>query len=240
MSFGRLDDAQAADVFSVARDRALALTDAGARHVQVFVNHGPDAGASLPHPHAQIVALNRVPEGVTRDIERHARVAASVGDTNPAEDPVSAACDEADGPRGLGRYGPGEHGSPGSSPGSDAVAIWCPHASVMPYQVRLALPAAGSTFGDATDAEVRSMAGALRTMLARLDMLLGDPPYNVIVRSAPVGVSNFHWYVDVLPRLTVRAGFEIATDLAVNIVDPETAAAELRSADPGDSGERST
>jgi UDPglucose--hexose-1-phosphate uridylyltransferase len=56
----------------------------------------------------------------------------------------------------------------------------------------------------------------------------------VIVHSAPPesGAAWFHWYVEVLPRLSVVAGFEMGTGLFVNIVAPESAAARLRGADP--------
>ncbi|MEZ5170705.1 MAG: hypothetical protein R3A49_08175 [Acidimicrobiia bacterium] len=212
-SFGLLDDDQAAEALLAARTRAAQLPADGASHVQVLVNHGREAGASLPHPHMQIVALDHVPEGVEADMERFAAGA----DSAEGADPVVEACEQAGGPRGV------LHGD------IDGVDVWCPYASVVPYQVRLALRAAGPSFATADDDEVRAASHGLRDALARLGRLLGDPPYNVVLRTAPTDTTRFHWFVDVLPRLTVQAGFEMATGLAVNIVDPDTAAQELRS-----------
>jgi UDPglucose--hexose-1-phosphate uridylyltransferase len=61
--------------------------------------------------------------------------------------------------------------------------------------------------------------------------VLGDVPYNVVFHTAPATVEGgYHWYVRIMPRLSVPAGFEFATAIAVNTVDPEHAAAELREA----------
>ncbi len=75
---------------------------------------------------------------------------------------------------------------------------------------------------------------ALRDALARLRVVLGDPPYNLVVHTAAPGTEPFHWYVEVIPRVSVVAGFEQATGILVNTVPPERAALELRSAVPGE------
>jgi len=75
-----------------------------------------------------------------------------------------------------------------------------------------------------------SGAGArlLHDGLARLEQRLGaSPPLNLWVRTAPRGAAHFHWHVDIVPRLTRLAGFELGTGLAVNIVPPERVADEL-------------
>jgi UDPglucose--hexose-1-phosphate uridylyltransferase len=71
----------------------------------------------------------------------------------------------------------------------------------------------------------------LRDVLARLDAAVGDPPYNMVVHGAPPGVDSFHWYVEVVPRLSVVAGFEQATGILVNSVPPERAARTLNDVD---------
>ena len=59
--------------------------------------------------------------------------------------------------------------------------------------------------------------------------LLGDPPYNLVIHTAPAAARpGYHWYVRITPRLTVTAGFERGSGLFVNIVPPENAAAALR------------
>ena len=76
-----------------------------------------------------------------------------------------------------------------------------------------------------------STARTVRDTLARLDAALGDPPYNLVVHSAPPGPGPFHWYVEIVPRVSVVAGFEQATGILVNVVPPDRAARELRDED---------
>jgi len=58
--------------------------------------------------------------------------------------------------------------------------------------------------------------------------VLGNVPYNVVVHTAPRAGGPFHWYVEVVPRISVIAGFEQATGILVNTVPPDQAAASLR------------
>jgi len=102
---------------------------------------------------------------------------------------------------------------------------WCPPASAFPFAMRCALAEVRSGFANAPDDDIGAIATAVRDALHLLDATLGDVPYNVVVRSAPAD-----WWVDVLPRLTVQAGFEIGTGVFVNPVPPGDAAAALRGA----------
>jgi UDPglucose--hexose-1-phosphate uridylyltransferase len=211
-SFGMLDDDQAVEVVAVLRDRVRAHHAAGHRHVQVFVNHGKEAGASLAHPHAQVVALDFVPPATEAALARFAAA---------GTDLVAAQLEELGG---------------GALALSDGPApAWCPSASGSPYEIRVAHREARAGFADATDDQLASVAITVRDALARLASVAGDVPYNVIVHSAPQSTpdATFHWYVEILPRLSIVAGFEMGTGLFVNIVAPEVAAGRLRS-DSGD------
>jgi UDPglucose--hexose-1-phosphate uridylyltransferase len=205
---GKLSDAQATEVFGVLRDRAAHHLAAGFAHAQPFVNYGRAAGASIEHPHAQLVALATVPPAVTRSLELF---------TGAPDDLVLAAM----------RDGSDNVVWPG-----DAVA-WCARASLSPYEVLLALPSAGGRFDRASDPEVAAMAVSVQRVLRAISSSLGDVPYNLVVHTAPASVERgFHWYVRVTPRVTVTAGFEFATGILVNTVPPEFAASALRDAMP--------
>jgi UDPglucose--hexose-1-phosphate uridylyltransferase len=202
-----LDDDQARDVVTVLRDRTRAHHAGGHRYVQVFVNPGKEAGASLAHPHAQIVALDFVPPAAEAALGRFAAAEADL---------VARQLDEVEpGPLAL---------SGGPAP------AWCPRASGSPYEIRIAHRDARAEFAHATDDEIRAVALALRDALAALAATVGDVPYNVILHSAPgsAPAPAFHWYLEILPRLSVVAGFEMGTGVFVNIVAPEVAASRLR------------
>ena len=71
----------------------------------------------------------------------------------------------------------------------------------------------------------------LRTAMRALAERFGRPPeLNLWVRTAPRGAEHFHWHIDIAPRLTVRAGFELGTGVDIDVYPPERAAADLREA----------
>jgi UDPglucose--hexose-1-phosphate uridylyltransferase len=206
-SFGNLTDDAATEVLTVIRDRVRFHLDGGHAYVQAFVNHGKAAGASIAHPHAQVVALDVVPAAVEAGVERLATtdlVARELSEARREELVV------VDGP----------------------APAWSPFAAWVPYGMRVAHRSTRARFDEATDAEVRVVAISLRDALASLYAALGDAPYNVVIRTAPPGRSagEFHWHADVLPRTTLVAGFEEGTGILVNTVPPEQAAARLRDA----------
>ncbi|MEX2100365.1 MAG: hypothetical protein WEB19_03030, partial [Acidimicrobiia bacterium] len=204
--FGVLEDAAAIEVFTVLRDRVATHLERGRAAAVAIFNHKRAAGASLPHPHAQVLATDFVPPAI---VEAVARVR-QAGTDLVLED---AGHDEA---LTVVAGGP--------------ALTWCPYASSAPYQIRVAPEHTGAHFEDAGDDELASVAIALRDALACLSSALDDPSYNVVVHSAPPGGGPFHWYVEVIPRLAVIAGFELATGLFVNTFAPDQAAKILRAA----------
>jgi UDPglucose--hexose-1-phosphate uridylyltransferase len=205
---GALDADTAAEVFTALRDRAAHHLAAGLVHAQPFVNHGRAAGASIAHPHAQLVALGTVPPRVDALLDRFAGAGHDLVDTA-----ISAAR------------------ATSTVIGDGPVVSWCPSASWTPFLVRIALRDAGPRFDQTADTDLRAVAIAVRDAVARVERVLGDVAHNVVVETAPRGDARaFHWWIDVAPRLTVIAGFELGTGLFVNVVTPEVAAAALRDA----------
>jgi UDPglucose--hexose-1-phosphate uridylyltransferase len=196
---GALSERAVVDVLLMLRDRARFHLAHDCRYALAFVNQGKAAGASIEHPHAQLVALDLVPPRAQARLDRFASAAF-------ADDQQ-------------------HHVTRG------AVVVWCPRASPSPYCVRLALADGGARFDDAADDETFAVGAALRDAIARIRLVLGDVAYNVMIESAPRDHAGpFHWWVDVVPRITVAAGFELASGLSVNIVAPADAASALRAA----------
>jgi UDPglucose--hexose-1-phosphate uridylyltransferase len=204
--FAALDEDLATEVFTMLRDRAAHHLARGLRHAQPFINHGRAAGASLPHPHAQLVVLGFVPPRVDMLLDRFVRA---------ERDLVADACDRARGTSYLVADG--------------QAVVWCPPASWAPFLARAALPEAGGRFDEASDDDIRAIAVAVRDTLAAQKRVLGDIAYNVVIETGPAGDARpFHWWVDLAPRVTVVAGFELGTGLWVNVVPPDAAAEALR------------
>jgi UDPglucose--hexose-1-phosphate uridylyltransferase len=207
-SFAHLTDDQAIEVLLVLRDRVRHHLQHGRAYVQAVINHGAAAGASLDHPHAQVVALDFVPPAIAEAMERLDRAGRDVVAAGAAAAP-----------------------SQDLAVVTGPAAAWCPEASSLPYELRIAHRSTRARLDEATDAELEVVAVAARDALARLDAALGDPPYNLVVHTAPPGRPGFfHWYIEVQPRIGVVAGFELGTGLYVNVVSPEDAARQLRDA----------
>jgi UDPglucose--hexose-1-phosphate uridylyltransferase len=205
-SFADLDRDEATAVVRVLRDRVRAHLEAGHDYGVAIVNHLRAAGASIAHPHAQVFALDLVPPAVERALVRWRDAGIDLVQQDAARQELVVAR-------------------------TDDATVWCPPASAAPYQLRIAHDDAGARFDRADDAVVASVAVALRDALHRLrDAVSGDVPYNVVVQTAPRDAEPFHWYVEVVPRISVLAGFEQATGILVNTVPPEQAAELLREA----------
>jgi UDPglucose--hexose-1-phosphate uridylyltransferase len=208
---GRLTDAGVEELFTVLRSRARTHAAAGLAHVQVLVNYGRAAGASIAHPHAQVIATEVVPPLVRSGLDRFAHARTDV---------VAADFAASEGQSGRGR-----------SDGAPAAWVWCPWGGASPYETRVSAPDAGLRLEDAADGALTAVACATRDVVAALASVLGDPAYNVVVHNAPAtGDAPYHWYVTVVPRLGTVAGFELGTGLLVNTLSPADAAARLREA----------
>jgi UDPglucose--hexose-1-phosphate uridylyltransferase len=181
------------------------------KYVHLIVNEGAPAGASLPHSHAQLYALPFVPAQLARERERAVAYFERTQGRNLMGDLLQ---EEVRLRERVVAIDP------------DAVVI-CPFASRVPYEMMVIPRRPRPRFQD----EGPIGAAALHEALSRLERALGGlPPLNLWVRTAPAGAAEFSWHIDVLPRLAHLAGLEMGTGVSLNIVPPETAAAQLRDA----------
>jgi UDPglucose--hexose-1-phosphate uridylyltransferase len=208
-ALAELSDEQVAVAVETWRERMRAHSDAP--YVQLIVNEGGGAGASLEHAHAQLYALPFVPVAVARERERagayRERTAGGglLGDVLVEEvrrrERLVAIDDEA--------------------------ALICPWASRSPYELRIVPRAESASFAE--DTTGAAMLGSAMRLLA--GCLGGAPDLNLWVRTAPRGVDEgFRWHIDIAPRMSVKAGFELGTGVDINTYPPERAAADLREA----------
>jgi UDPglucose--hexose-1-phosphate uridylyltransferase len=180
-------------------------------YVQLIVNERVEAGASLPHTHAQLYALDFVPGDVARERERSSAYTTRTMGSSLLGDLVAEEV---------------RRGERVVAIDEEAVLI-APWASRLPFQLMLAPRRPRPRFEQGGP----SGASLLHDGLCRLARHLGSsPPLNMWVRTAPRGAEDFCWRIDVLPRLTHLAGLELSTGLNLNIVSPEQAAAALREA----------
>ncbi len=188
------------------RERMRAHGDAS--YVQLIVNEGGGAGASLEHSHAQLYALDFVPAAVARERERVGAYAERTGGGGLLSEILVEEVRRRERLVAI----------------DDEAALICPWASRSPFELRVVPRTEAASFADDTTGAAM-IHTALRLLAKRFD---GSPELNLWVRTAPRGTDHFHWHVDIAPRLSIKASFEFATGVDINIYPPERAAADLR------------
>lgn len=206
-----LDDTHAAEFMMVLKRR---LTEHSAlpfvRYTQVIVNHGREAGASLAHPHGQILGLPFVPGEVLDEERAFARFAG--GSLLETTIEAELAADQR------------------IVIANDDVVVFCPFASGVPYEMMIVPREQHAHLPDASDESLRATGIALRDAIAHLNAALGDVAFNLGLHTAPhQHTGDYHWHLHIWPQVTTQAGFERGTGVLINIVAPEQAAATLRS-----------
>lgn len=207
-AMAELDEEQFGAAVGTWRERMRAHADAS--YVQLIVNEGGGAGASLEHSHAQLYALPFVPAGVARERERAGAYGERTAGGGLLSDVLVEEVRRAERLIAI----------------DDEAALICPWASRSPFELRV-IPRRESARFEEDETGAAMIRTALRVLAARFD---GPPELNLWVRTAPRGAEQFHWHVDIAPRLTIKAGFELGTGVDINIYPPERAASDLREA----------
>lgn len=179
------------------------------RYTQAIINHGREAGASLSHPHGQILGLPFVPGEILDEERAFARFEGGCILCTTVE------AELVDGARVVFA--------------NDEVACISPFWAGSPYELLIIPRHHDLHLPDASDDTLSAMGRAIRDALIHLTSALGDVSYNLVFHTAPhhhEGV--FHWHVHLWPKLVTTAGFERGTGVLINIVPPEHAADDLR------------
>ncbi|MDX6594864.1 MAG: UDPglucose--hexose-phosphate uridylyltransferase [Solirubrobacterales bacterium] len=205
-AMAELDEEQFAAAIATWRERMRAHPDAS--YVQVIVNEGGGAGASLEHTHAQLYALPFVPAAVARERERAGAYAERTAGSGLLGDILVEEVRRGERLVAI----------------DDEAALVCPWASRSPFELRVIPRRAAARFED-DESGAAMIRTAMRVLAARFD---GPPELNLWIRTAPHGAEEFGWHVDIAPRLTIKAGFELGTGVDINIYPPERAASDLR------------
>ncbi len=186
--------------------------------VVIFKNHGEGAGASLRHPHWQLIATPVVPRTLRL---KHAVATDYFDQTGNCLYCVLLAEELSCGRRVVAEN---EH-----------YAAILPYASRVPFETWVLPRAHQSSFGRTDAARLRPLAELLKAVLLKLDQGLGNTDFNLTVNTAPRGDEDkgyFLWHMEILPRLSRPAGFELGSGMAINTVLPEEAAQFLRDVEP--------
>jgi UDPglucose--hexose-1-phosphate uridylyltransferase len=206
-----------ADVLLAYRERLSDLKkDPRFEYVLVFKNHGEAAGASLEHPHSQLIATPIIPIMVSEELAGSAQYFQ-----------MKERCVWCDIVRQERRSG---HRMIAEAHGFAALAPFAPR---FPFETWILPTRHRSAYEESDVDELRGLAEVLGTVLRRLNRLLEAPPFNFMLHTAPLrepALEHFHWHLEVIPKLTRVAGFEWGSGFFINPMPPEDAAAALREA----------
>lgn len=197
------------------KDRMIDLRkDKRFKYILVFKNKGSQAGASLEHPHSQIIALPIVPIRVSEELQGSKQyfdykdrcifcdiIKQEVGDRKRIVE---------------------ENGE---------FVSFVPFAPRFPFELWILPKEHVSDFTQITKRGLSSLAIVLKRTLQRLIKALDDPPFNLMIHTAPLEEPNlpyYHFHIEITPRLTKVAGFEWATGFYINPTKPEDTATYLR------------
>ena len=216
-SLATLSRERCADVLWAARERFIDLSaDRKFKYILFFRNHGVVAGASIEHPHSQIIALPIVPLDVLAEVEGMGTYA-EYRDRCPYCDMVTQESDLKD--RIVFE--------------TENYLIFEPFASKFAFETWVVPKRHQNSFTELERPEMLELSDAIQGSLRRIDRCLNFPPYNLAMHSLPVNTSrpeDFHWHIQISPRLTVAAGLEMGTGVYINATSPEEAARYLRDA----------
>ncbi len=194
-------------------DRLSALSkEPYVKHVTIFRNYGHEAGASLSHPHSQLVTTTFLPTTIDEELK--------ASQTYWNENKRCIFCDIIKKEKASERF----------IWENQSFVVFAPWASVNPMEFWVFPKCHSSNMMDMTETEVNDLAETLRVCFAGLQDLLNDPPFNfglhtVLLKDAK---DCYHWHLEVYPRLAIWAGFEKSAGVYVNMISPENAAKELR------------
>jgi len=198
-------------IYKVMKERYTYLaSDRRIKYIQIYKNRGLFAGASQEHSHSQIIGLPIIPDnspGITRYYKEKKRCLICdivAGEIEKKERIVYE---------------------------SEHFVVLCPYASRFSYETWILPKRHSRHFNEISPPEIADLASLTKRFFNAMLHCLDNPSYNLLINSAPVNVeydSEYHWYIEVTPRLMVPNGMEIVTGYHFNPAAPEVSASLLR------------
>lgn len=209
---GHMAPGPGADVFITFKQRIADLKkDIRFRYIQVFKNHGSRAGATIAHPHCQVIALPVIPSQLN-EIISHAHQHYITRER-------CIFCDML------------HHETQNRQRillENNHFIVLAPYAPRFPFQLAIYPRTHQASYEQSNDGLLNSLATTFHSVIQRLNRTLENPAYNMALYNAPFnlgedGACFFHWHIDIIPILSATGGLEIATNTYINAIPPEEA-----------------
>jgi len=210
---------QVKELIDVYQERYLSLKkEKFVNYISIFHNHGSEAGASISHPHSQILTTPLIDVGLQRTLANAEDFFKEKGSC--------IYCLMNDWERKMKKriIFENEH----------FIAL-CPFASKVAFEVIITPKKHLSYFEETTEEEKIALSEVFRQTMARLNKALNNPPYNFYLHTAPCDDKEYrfyHWHWTILPKTATPAGFEFGTGIEISVIEPEKAAEYLKKQKP--------
>lgn len=210
-----LEDAEVENVIKMYCRRMLDLkNDKRFKYILLFKNYGPSAGASLEHPHTQLIALPMIPKNVQEELEgafdyfdyRERCIFCDI---------LRQELQEKQRIIFENKY----------------FVAFCPFVSRFAFEVWIILKKHQDAFCQMNRDEMQELSKILKVTLQRIKDVLFHPAYNFIIHTSPINTEHregYHWHIEIMPKLTRVAGFEWGTGFYIVPTPPELAAKYLK------------
>jgi UDPglucose--hexose-1-phosphate uridylyltransferase len=210
-----LSSVEVAEVIDAYQDRYLEhMSKKGVNYIAIFHNHGKEAGASIAHPHSQLMAIPVIAPYIELELKGAEKYFKS--------NKHCAFCT-------VVEY-ESEQRKRVVYENDDFIAL-CPFASRAAFEVWVMPKKHSPYFERITDDQKLKFAEVLQKSLNAIYKALNDPPYNFYIHTSPCDgkdYTHFHWHVEILPHTSTWAGFELETGVEISMIQPEVAAEYLR------------
>lgn len=213
---------QFADAIKVYKKRYKEIyeKDGCAEYILIFHNYGPGAGASIFHPHSQIISFPVLPPDVYRSIngsfnyyKKHGKKIYDLMLEWEIKEAKRIVYE------------------------NDYFIAFCPFVSKYPYEVRIFPKQSQAHFEVLPEEQDAFLGEAIKDVIGKIGKVLDKPFFNFFIHTAPLKDDlgeHFHdfycWHMEIVPRLSIEGGVELGTDIHINVIDPDDAAEELRKA----------
>lgn len=212
---GMMDPLRVAEVLDSYQTRYLDLMNKkSVRYVEIFHNHGKEAGASISHPHSQLAAIPIISPYINLEITG----AEHYYDSNRR----CVYCTILDWELEHRKRIVYEN---------DHFVVLCPFASRAAFETWIIPKQHKPYFERSSDEDKIAGGDALHQAIKRTHKALNNPPFNFYLHTSPCDGRDYHyyhWHIEVIPRTSTWAGFELSTGVEISAIEPERAAKFLR------------
>jgi UDPglucose--hexose-1-phosphate uridylyltransferase len=212
---GRMEPILVAELLDAYQSRYIDLMNKkSVNYIDIFHNHGKSAGASIPHPHSQLMAIPVISPYVKSELDgaeqyyqgsKHCVYCAMLEWEKEAQKRLVFE--------------------------NDDFLVFCPFAARANFEMWVMPKKHKPYFERMTEAEKISGGEALQKVIAKLDKALNNPDFNFYIHTSPCDgkdYPHYHWHIEILPKLNIWAGFEVSTGIEIITISPEDAAEYLR------------